>query len=88
MELVAARARPNTLIAQAFDLKVFFSVVGKNPTEVTSADILAFIRVQRQPRRGAKVVRIENGEPAFRRGPSCGRLGDDRRTARLPAHPR
>lgn len=62
LELVAARARTNTLLAQAFDLKVFFSFVAKDPSDVTTADVLAFIRAQRQPRRGATVVRIEDGE--------------------------
>jgi integrase/recombinase XerD len=60
--MVAARARPNTVLATAFDLKVFFSVVGKQPEEIRDADVLAFIRTQRQPRRGATVVRIEDGE--------------------------
>jgi len=36
--------------------------VGKDPAEVTDADLLAFIRAQRQPRRGVEVVRIEDGE--------------------------
>ena len=36
LELVAARGRPNTLLANAFDLKVFFSIIGKNPIEVVS----------------------------------------------------
>jgi integrase len=49
-------------MATAFDLKVFFSVVGKEPAEVTNADVLSFIRVQRQPRRGVEVVRLEDGE--------------------------
>jgi integrase/recombinase XerD len=62
LELVAARARANTLLAQAFDLKVFFSLVAKDPSDVTTADVLAFINAQRQPRRGAKVVRIEDRE--------------------------
>jgi len=62
LELVAARARPNTLLAHAFDLKVFFSIVVKDPVEVTSADVLAFIKAQRQPRRGAKIIRLEDGE--------------------------
>jgi integrase/recombinase XerD len=62
LELVAARARPNTLLAQAFDLKVFFSFVEKDPSDVTTTDVLAFIKAQRQPRRSAKVVRIEDGE--------------------------
>lgn len=62
VELVAARARWNTVLATAFDLKVFFSVVDKDPVEVEPADVLAFIKEQRQPRRGAKVARIEDGE--------------------------
>ncbi|GAA4263895.1 hypothetical protein GCM10022255_112580 [Dactylosporangium darangshiense] len=62
MVLVAARCRPNTVLASAFDLKVFFSIVGKDPVEVDTADVLAFIAAQRAPRRGATVVRIEDGE--------------------------
>jgi integrase/recombinase XerD len=62
LELVAARARPNTVLATAYDLKVFFSVIDKHPAEVDTADVLAFIKAQRTPRRGVKVVRIEDGE--------------------------
>lgn len=62
IELVAARARWNTVLATVFDLKVFFSTVGKDPADVVTADVLAFIKEQRRPRRGAKVVRIEDGE--------------------------
>jgi len=62
MELVAARCRPNTVLAQAYDLKVFFSVIEKEPVEVATADVLAFIAEQREPRRGSNVVRIEDGE--------------------------
>ena len=62
LEMVAARARPNTVLAAAFDLKVFFTVVGKWPEDVDAADVLSFIAAQRQPRRGAEVVRIEDGE--------------------------
>jgi integrase/recombinase XerD len=62
VELVTARARWNTVLATAFDLKVFFSVVGKDPVDVVTADVLAFIKAQRAPRHGAKVVRIEDGE--------------------------
>ena len=62
LEMVAARARPNTVLATAFDLKVFFSVVGTPPEDVDAADVLSFIRAQREPRRGAAVVRIEDGE--------------------------
>jgi integrase/recombinase XerD len=62
LELVAARARPNTLLASAYDLKVFFSIVDKDPVEVETGDVLAFVKAQREPRLGAKVVRIEDGE--------------------------
>lgn len=59
---VAARARANTLLAVAYDLKVFFTVIVKQPGEVTTADVLEFIKAQRAPRRGAGVVRLEDGE--------------------------
>jgi site-specific recombinase XerD len=61
LRFVAARARPNTVSAQAYDLKVFFTVVGKEPAEVTAADVLGFIEAQRVPRRG-NVVRLVDGE--------------------------
>jgi len=47
LDFVAARCRPNTVLATAHDLKVFFAVVGKAPAEVTSADVLAFMTAQR-----------------------------------------
>jgi site-specific recombinase XerD len=60
LELVAARLRPNSTLAVAYDLKVFFTVVGKEPTAVTRADIVAFVRQQRAPRDGdGTVVRID-----------------------------
>jgi site-specific recombinase XerD len=62
LELVASRSRWNTVLASAFDLKVFFTVVAKDPVEVDTSDVLAFIAAQRQPRRGATVIRIEDGE--------------------------
>lgn len=62
LALVAARARPNTVLATAYDLKVFFSIIDKEPVEVDTADVLAFIKAQREPRHGARVVRIEDGE--------------------------
>jgi hypothetical protein len=34
LEFVAVRCRPNTLLATAYDLKVFFSVVSKEPAAV------------------------------------------------------
>jgi len=62
LELVAARARPKAVLAQAYDLKVFFSVIDKEPAEVVPADVLVFIAEQRKPRQASNVVRIEDGE--------------------------
>jgi len=62
LEFVAARARPDTLLAVAYDLKVFFTVIGREPADITTGDVLDFIKAQRAPRRGAKVVRLEDGE--------------------------
>jgi integrase/recombinase XerD len=62
LEFVAARCRPNTVLATAYDLKVFFSVVGKEPSRVSTADVFAFLSAQRAPRRGSGVVRLEDGE--------------------------
>jgi integrase/recombinase XerD len=62
LAFVGARARTNTWLAVASDLKIFFTSVGKAPTEVTTADVFAFLTAQRAPRRGIKVVRLEDGE--------------------------
>src|SRR5919109_979990 len=62
LEFVAARGARNTCLATAYDLKVFFEIVGKEPAAVTAADVFAFLAEQRTPRRGEKVVRIEDGE--------------------------
>jgi integrase/recombinase XerD len=62
LAFVGARARPNTWLAQGYDLKVFFSVIAKGPCEVTTGDVLAFITDQRQSRHGPKVVRLEDRE--------------------------
>ncbi len=40
LEFVAARAWPNTVLATAYDLKVFFTVVGKPVKRVRAADVL------------------------------------------------
>lgn len=60
LELVRARSRRNTLLAAAYDLRVFFSVVDKDPLDVKAADVMAFIKVQRRGPSG-KVVRISDG---------------------------
>jgi integrase/recombinase XerD len=62
LAFVGARARPNTWLAVAYDLKVFFSIIVKEPAAVSTADVFAFIKAQRAPRRGPRVVRLEDGE--------------------------
>ncbi len=47
LEFVAGRFRPNTLRAVAFDLKAFFTVVCKDPVEVTAAVVFDFLADQR-----------------------------------------
>ena len=44
MEFVAARSRPNTVLATASDLKLFFDFIGKEPVDVTTADVIEFHR--------------------------------------------
>ncbi len=44
LQFLTARARPNTRLAVAFDLKVFFSVVDKTPVRVTSAVVRSSCR--------------------------------------------
>jgi integrase/recombinase XerD len=59
LKFVAARARRETLLATAFDLKVFFSWCGKRPAVVTTKDVVAFVAEQR--RGTSKVVAIGDG---------------------------
>jgi integrase/recombinase XerD len=62
LRFVAARCRPNTVLATGFDLLVFFTFVGKDPALVTTADVLDFIADQRAPRRGGNVIRLDDRE--------------------------
>jgi len=62
LRFVTARVRPNSVLATAFDLKVFFEVVEREPTQVSTGDVLAFVEAQRQPRQGENVVRIDDAE--------------------------
>ena len=62
LRFTAARVRPNTLTAQIFDLKVFFTLIAKRPQQVNVQDVLGFIEQQRLPRRGDNVVRMVDGE--------------------------
>jgi integrase/recombinase XerD len=61
LTFLAGRARPNSVLAAAFDLKVFFCFAQKEPSQITSRDVLNFIAAQRTPRTQTKVVRISDG---------------------------
>jgi site-specific recombinase XerD len=56
LEFLAARSRPNTVLAVGYDLMVFFAVVGKPPAQVTAADVLGFVTAQHT---GATVGRLQ-----------------------------
>jgi integrase len=62
LEFLEGRSRPNTVLAAAYDLKVFFTVVGKPPAVVRSADVLGFITAQRSGRRQAAMVQSVDSE--------------------------
>ncbi len=50
LEFLGGRCRPNTVLAAASDLRVFFAVVGKTPEQVRPGDVLGFITAQRTGR--------------------------------------
>lgn len=62
LQFVGARCRPNTWLATAYDLLVFFSVIPKYPSAVTTTDVFTFLEAQRNPRADGRVVRLEDRE--------------------------
>jgi hypothetical protein len=62
LEFVAGRARSNALRAVAFDLKAFFTVIAKDPVEVTAAGVFEFLAHQRGV---GSVVRLADRESGF-----------------------
>src|SRR6516164_2873172 len=65
LEFLGGRCRPNTVLAAAYDLKVFFSVVAVPPDQVRAADVLGFITAQRTGRGGGGALQPVGvaGEP-------------------------
>jgi hypothetical protein len=57
LEFVVGRARPNTVRSYAHDLSVFFTVVAKEPIEVTPKDVM-------DPERSIRAVRPRAGRRA------------------------
>jgi integrase/recombinase XerD len=56
LKFLEGRCRPNTVLAAAYDLKVFFEVVAKPAADVVPADVLGFITAQRTGRVGGQVL--------------------------------
>src|ERR1700744_2030260 len=56
LEFLGGRCRPNTVLAAAYDLKVFFEVVARPADQVQPADVLGFITAQRARRRGSRAL--------------------------------
>jgi site-specific recombinase XerD len=61
LEFVAGRCRPNTVRAVAFDLKVFFTVVDRDPVQVTPPDVFEFLAQQRGDRIVVRLADRESG---------------------------
>ena len=63
LEFLGGRCLPNTVLAAAYDLKVFFTVVARPPDQVRPADVLAFITAQRTGGSALDVLRpLEPGD--------------------------
>src|SRR5689334_20730483 len=56
LEFLGGRCRPNTVLAAAYDLKVFFEVVARPADQVRPADVLGFITAQRTGRGGSRAL--------------------------------
>ena len=56
LEFLGGRCRPNTVLAAAYDLKVFFEVVARPPDQVQAADVLGFITAQRAGCGGSRAL--------------------------------
>src|SRR3954468_16502633 len=61
LEFLAVRSRPNTVSSVAYDLKVFFTVVGKPPAKVVAADVLAFVTAQHAGGPASRVQAVDAG---------------------------
>jgi integrase/recombinase XerD len=60
LEFLEGRCRPNTVLAAAYDLRVFFTVVPKLAEDVRPSDVLGFITAQRTGRRSAEPLQPIN----------------------------
>jgi hypothetical protein len=63
LEFMEGRCRPNTVLAAAYDLRVFFRLVDKTPAEVVAGDVLGFITAHRTGRSGSAGLHPVDDEP-------------------------
>jgi integrase/recombinase XerD len=56
LEFLGGRCRPDTVLAAAYDLKVFFEVVARPADQVQPADVLGFITAQRAGCGGSRAL--------------------------------
>jgi hypothetical protein len=68
LEFLAGRCRPNTVLAAAYGLKVFFSVVGKSPEEVRAAGRRIILLTVFRKTRSAEAVEVA---PALQAQKTC-----------------
>ncbi len=61
LEFLACEVPSEHGAGRGYDLKVFFTLIPKEPAEVTTADVLAFITAQRSAG-DPKVIRLSDGE--------------------------
>ncbi|MGS0685656.1 DDE-type integrase/transposase/recombinase [Nakamurella sp. GG22] len=87
LRFVAARCRPNSVLAAGYDLKVFFTAVRKEPVEVTMTDVLDFINDQTvtDPRRQRGPARRRGEGPVRADHPAA--AGDAVRSVWVPRRP-
>lgn len=74
LEFLTARCWPNTVLAVAYDLKVFFTVVGKPPRRVRAVDVLAFMTAQRTGGEGRLHVAADRARGAVVYSPAVARV--------------
>ena len=82
LSFVEARTRPNTVLATASDLRILFDVVGKEPTAVTTEDVLEFLQDQRRPFYDGKLSASQMGSRGL--GPRPSSAGCRRSRASTP----
>ncbi len=61
LEFVAGRCRPNTVRAVAFDLKMFFTIVDRDPVTVGPPEVFEFLAQQRGDRTVVRLADRESG---------------------------